>query len=187
MRLKRKYLVFFTALFFQLEIFSHEVYATNNTDVYVVYTGKSKRDKNKLKNVIPEKFTVRAYNADLLSLTDYSGKHKVISKISRAKMIVILHDAAMDIMKGTNFNTDLLIVNSVKSSVNSSKLRLFVVAKGTNISNLGDNVKMLEAANVNDLAKMENIKSSEVILVGGGSLDTWKAVSLIVDKIMENS
>ncbi len=153
-------------------------------DLYVVYTGKQKKEKDQLLNAFPKDLSVKTYNVDLLVLADYSGKQKAVARLEKARMILILQDSPMEGLKGIQVRRALLVVKSVKKTVKSGEWMLHVVAKGTDLADLGDKVKILEATVEGDLEDAKTIRSSEVVLVNEKSLDLFKAVSLIVDKVL---
>ena len=155
-----------------------------SVDVYVAYSGKNKADKNALKKAFRNDISVKFYNVDLLAVADYSGKQKAIGKFERAKIIVILKDSPMELLQGAKLNTDLIIVQSVKNSVQSEKLNLYLVSKGTDLTALGGRAKTHNASNEGDLSDAGVLRSLDVVLVDETSLDINKAVDLIVNKLL---
>ncbi len=167
-------------LFLLWGLFSPTAWA-QDLDVYIVYSGKNKKDQKQLKGVLPQNLTVKSYNVDLLVLADYSGKQKVIAKLGRARVIVILHDRPMEILEGSKVKTNLLVVKSAKGTVNSEGWTLHVVSKGTALTG-----KALEAAKEGDLGDTNAIRAAKVVFVDEGALDIFKAVSLIVEKVLSS-
>lgn len=153
-------------------------------DLYVVYTGKYKKEKDRLLSVLPKDLTVKAYNTDFLVLADYSGKQKAITRFEKARMIVVIHEAPMRPLKGARVKTALLIINSLKNTVTSQTWTLHVVAKGKDLADLDKGVKILKAETEADLADGEVIRSSKVVLVNEESLELFKAVSLIATNFL---
>jgi hypothetical protein len=74
------------------------------TDIYLVYSGANKETKEEIQEALPETIEVKSYNAYLLAIADYSGKQKVIAKLSQAKMIVMLDEEAKEAFEDTEFD-----------------------------------------------------------------------------------
>ncbi len=153
-------------------------------DVYVVYAGKHKGVKTQLLKVFPKDLSVKTYNVDLLAVSDYSGKQKVLAKFGTARVVVILLDASMQVLRGSTVKADLMIVESVETTVKSDLWTLYVVSKGTDLSKLGKAVKLLNATKPADLADAEVIRSSKVVIVDEKTLSVFGAVSLIAERVL---
>lgn len=152
-------------------------------DVYVVYAGRNKKDKKQIIKALSQNgIDAKGYNVDLLAIADYSGKQKALSKISKAHIVVIIKDAPIEALAGTRFDHYVMVVDSVKTDIKSRRGKLYVLPKGTGLSNLGSNVRKLEVSNTGDLTNSEKIKSLDVVLV---DLDMSKAVSSIAKTILE--
>jgi hypothetical protein len=135
-------------------------------DACVVYAGKNKKDKKQIMRALSKSgLTAKAYNSDLLTIADYSGKQKAITKISQSNIVVIIKDSSMEALSGTRFSHYVMVVNSVKTNIKSSEGKLYVLNKGTGISGLGNNVKKIEITSAGDLPNSEKIKSLDVVLV----------------------
>ena len=155
-----------------------------NVDVFVVYSGKDRKEKSALKKALLGNLVVKFYNADLLEVADYSGKQKAIAKLEKAKVIVVLKDRPMELFEGTTFARNVLIVNSAKNSVKSENWTLYVVGKGTDLSALGGNLRPHNAASVEDLNDLEALRGADVVLVDEAALDIHNAVGMIVSKVL---
>ena len=153
-------------------------------DVYMVYSGKNRTEKNLIQDALPKALSIKTYNVDLLVLADYSGKQKVVARLEKARMILILQDSPMDVLKGSRVKKTLLVVKSLKKTVKSEKWMLHVMATGTDLGKLKSKVKILKAIKKEDLEDAEAIRSSEVVLVDEKSLEFSNAVSLIVEQIL---
>ena len=153
-------------------------------DLYVVYSGKDKKEKDQLVELLPKDLSIKTFNVGLLVLADYSGKQKAVAKLGRARMVVFLQGAPTEFPKGTQVKADLLIVESVEKTVTSEKWTLHVVSKGTALTDLGDRVRVLEANKAENLEDATRIRSSEVVVVDGKTLELFKAVSTIVEKVL---
>ena len=152
-------------------------------DAYVLYDGKSKKEKKTFLASLPKAISVKSYNVDLLAVADYSGKQKAISKFQRASVIVILLDGPMKILKGATVKKDLIVVNSKMTTVKSGSWRLHVLAKGTDISKLGKRLKTLEASKADALQKFEDLEPVDVVFVDGG-LDLLQAGAIVTETIL---
>lgn len=152
-------------------------------DAYVLYDGKSKKEKKTFLAALPKALSVKSYNVDLLAVADYSGKQKAISKFQKASVVVILLDGPMKVLKGSTVKKDLIIVNSKMATVKSDSWRLHVLAKGTDISKIGKRLKTLEASKTDALQKFENLEPVDVVLVDG-DLDLLQAGAIVTETIL---
>ena len=73
------------------------------TDAYVVFSSDSRELKSTISALLKKSLKVKTYNVDMLALSDYSGKQKVLAKFSRATVVVILGDKPLDELKGAKF------------------------------------------------------------------------------------
>lgn len=152
-------------------------------DAYVLYDGKSKSEKTKFLENLPKAIAVKSYNVDLLAVADYSGKQKALAKFQKASVVVILFDGPMKVLKGSTVKKDLVIVNSVMATVKSSTWRVYVVAKGADISKIGKRLKTLEASNPEALQKIEDLEPVDAVLVDEG-LDLLQAGAVVTGTIL---
>ena len=152
-------------------------------DVYVVYSGKNKQDKSELKKAFANDISVKFYNVDLLAVADYSGKQKAIAKLEKAQIVVIIKDSPMELLHGATFKANLLIVQSVKNTVQSENWTLYVVGKGMNLAGLGK-LKTHNASKKADLVDSEKLRASDAVLVDETGLGINKAVSVIVEQTL---
>ena len=150
-------------------------------DIYIVYSGKSKGTMKTLKQAFQSGLMVKSYNVDLLVLADYSGKQKVVAKLERANLIVIISDAAMESLSGTSLNTDLMVLQSLKETVTSSKVNLRIVKKGTNLDH---QLKTHGVSSENDLNDISLLRSFDVLVVDEKSIDIHKVVALVAAKLL---
>lgn len=153
-------------------------------DAYVIYGGKNKAEKKMFLTKLPKEISVKSYNIDLLAVADYSGKQKALAKIQKASVIVLLLDQPMKILKGSTLKPDLIIVQSAMRTVESEALTLYVLRKGTDFSLEGKGVKILEAKQPEDLRKVEDLKSVDVIFVNGQASDVLYAASLATETLL---
>lgn len=153
--------------------------AGQDIDVYVAYSGKDKKDKRALKKVFPANLSVKFYNVDLLALADYSGKQKAIAKLEKAKLIVFVKDAPHELLEGSTFKKDIVIFNSAKHGVQSESKTLYIVGKGTTLS---DGLKT-RTVNEADLSNSGTLQSVDAVLVNG-SIDIHNAVALVVTTLL---
>ena len=154
--------------------------AWSGTDVYVIYSGKNKKEKKQLIKTFPKNLSVKSYNADLLAVADYSGIQKAVSKFERAAIIIILKDRPVGLLKGATVKKDLVILQSVKTGVSSSQWQLYVLSQGADISTLGDRIKKRVISKEADLEDIEAIRASNLLLIDEGGIKMSQAVSLLV-------
>lgn len=148
-------------------------------DVYLIYSGKNKADKKLFKKAFPKGIKVKAYNADLLAVADYSGKQKAAAKFDRARVIVILRDRPMEMLKGVALNKDLIIIESVLSSVSSSRKTHYILRTGTDVSALESDFKKKTVTTLDDLSE------GTLFLVDERVLKIQEVLPKLVEKIMQ--
>ncbi len=149
-------------------------------DVYLIYSGKNKADKNLFKKAFPKDLKVKAYNADLLAVADYSGIQKAVSKFDKASVIVILNDRPMEMLKDAKLKKTLIIVHSVKEGFTSESLRLYVLKEGTDFSTLGESIRKKNVASMDDLADEKEIRAADVLLIDEKTLEIQQVVSQLI-------
>jgi len=149
-------------------------------DVYLIYSGKNKADKNLFKKAFPKDLKVKAYNADLLAVADYSGIQKAVAKFDRASVIVVLNDRPMEMLKDARLKKTLIIVHSVKKGFTSESLRLYVLKEGTDLSALGEGIHKKVVATMDDLADKKAIRDVDVLLVDEKTLEIQQIVSQLL-------
>ncbi len=124
-------------------------------DVYLVYAGKNRKLKTEVFEELSGTFSVKTYNVGLLGLADYSGVQKVVSKISKAKIVMMLHDAASEAFKGSTIKTDLILFNSVNTTLKSQKKIFYIIDTKTDISKIGKELKTSVISSVADLTNTD--------------------------------
>lgn len=93
-------------------------------DVYLVYVGEDKAAQKELKAGLAEKgLDIKSYNADLLVLADYSGKQKVSTKLSSAKVVVFVGDKAKDVLGDKKFHSVISVEDASEIDKVLSKLQ----------------------------------------------------------------
>ena len=73
------------------------------TDIYLVYGGSDKASMKEIKKALPGDLKVKSYNVDMLAMADYSGKQKAVSKLSRAKVVVLINGKAQEALGEEGF------------------------------------------------------------------------------------
>ncbi len=73
-------------------------------DIYLVYAGSDKPIQKELKAALSSNFQVKSYNVDMLAMADYSGKQKAISKIAKAKLVVLVNNKPEEALEGAEFS-----------------------------------------------------------------------------------
>ena len=133
-------------------------------DVYVVYSGKGKAFKTEVVRTLKaQKLDVKEYNADLLALADYSGKQKVVTKISRADVVIVIGDKPMKNLKGTKIKSNLIIVSSTSKDVKATEELKYVVDQKTKLTGLSG--KQLEVKAADDLKDEDGMEKADILIV----------------------
>jgi len=145
-------------------------------DVYLLYSGKSRKLKEEIVEGISGDFSVKTYNTGLLGLADYSGLQKVMSKISRARVVVMLFDTTMEAFKGNTFKTNLIVVNSVKTNVKSQNKIRYIVDKSVDVSGLGNDLKISIISSMAEL----NDNGADVLIIDESTINILKALRAVL-------
>lgn len=154
-------------------------------DAFVVYSGKNYQEKESFLATLPKEFSAKSYNADLLAVADYSGKQKALTKIQRASVIVILLDEPMLLLKGATVKSNLVIVQSVMTSMKSEVKTLYVLAQGTDFAQLGEKLKIVNVVNQENFPNKKELQDADVVLVEGKTLHVIAAASLATATILK--
>ena len=181
MKQSRNDSVIFSAVCLSLIMVLSASVVWGGTDVYLIYSGKHKAEKKRLIKAFPKEVSVKAYNADLLAVADYSGIQKAVAKFERAKVIVILRDRPVVLLAGATVKKDLFIVQSVKNGVSSSRWQLYLLSKGEDFSTLGEKIKKRIVSTAADLKDIEAVRASDLLLVDEKGIKMAQAVSLLVE------
>ncbi len=150
-------------------------------DVYIVYSGKNKQAKKALVNALGPGVSVKAYNADLLALADYSGMQKAVAKIEQAKMVVILSDRPMELLKGSTLKQNLIIVGSMLGTVVSSKRCVRVLPLDLKPAAAEAGMKVLAQSRGELLA---GEIGDGVVVAGADGFDVYAATSAVVGRLL---
>ena len=153
----------------------HTVLAAD-LDVYIVYAGKEKKLKKSLVETLPEHLQVKSYNTDLLGLGDYSAVQKVASRLSRAKVVVIVGDGAMAALSNASIRTSLVVVNLANNVVRSSDEVLYIMASGVDSSGLSPKLRTTLVSTEDDIISAE----TDVVVLREGGLALEKAVAVLL-------
>lgn len=83
-----------------------------DVNVYLVYVGTDKKMAKNIRSSLPKNLTVRKYNASMLLMADYSGKQKVIAKLSKAKLVVYIGDSPKKLLGQHKFAKQVTIAGA---------------------------------------------------------------------------
>ena len=141
-------------------------------DAYVVYSGKDYQDKEIFMATLSKDFSLKSYNIDLLTVGDYSQKQKALAKFKKASAIVFLFDEPMKVLSGSTLSPDLIIVQSIMTSVKSKTRTLYVLSQDMDSAQLEQQLKVLR-------------RTAEIVRVKEKTLDVIAAASLLTAKILK--
>lgn len=181
----RKFLTMLAA-FVVLSGFTPPALTARQVDVYIVYASSDRAAKNELTEALSEGLSVKSYNSNLLALADYSGKQKAMAKLDRARVVVILNDAPLDHLTGRLADANLLLVNTVKTTLTSDRRTIHVLDSGTDVAALGGNVTAINVSGETDLADRARFAAAKVIFTDAATLTRSRGVSLIIHKLLGN-
>ena len=145
-------------------------------DVYLVYSVKSRKLKEEIVEGISGDFSVKTYNTGLLGLADYSGLQKVVSKISRARVVVMLHDTTMEAFNGNTIRTNLIVINSVKTNVMSQNKIRYILDKSIDVSELGND---LNTSIISTIAEL-NDNGADVLIIDESTINILKVLRAVL-------
>ena len=154
----------------------HHTVLAADIDVYIVYSGKEKKLKNSLVETLPAHLEVKSYNTDLLGLGDYSAVQKVASRLSGAKVVVIVGDGAMTALSNASIRTSLIVVNLANNVIRSTDEVLYVLASGVDSSGLSPDLGTTLVSTEDDIISAE----TDVVVLREGSLALEKAVVVLL-------
>lgn len=78
-------------------------------DIYIVYVNSEKVLKNSLKIKLSKRHGLKIFNASSLAMADYSGTQKAISKLSTAKLVLMLTDSPLALFNNHQFENTLVV------------------------------------------------------------------------------
>ena len=154
-------------------------------DVYILYSGKQKAERDALVKSLDEDLNVRTYNVDLLKLADYSGKQKAVAKIDKASIVISLGDEPAKILKGTKIASDLIIVANATRKFYSKEWNLNVVGKDADVSKLPSKKKHITVTSVEDLGTRENPLKASAIVVEDSAKHLYSVVAYLVTEKLD--
>jgi len=88
-------------------------------DIYIVYAGTDKNIQKELKSVLSENFKVKSFNVGLLAMADYTGKQKAITKISKAKVVVLINEKPAELLGDAEFASVVTVSSSSRSAIDA--------------------------------------------------------------------
>jgi hypothetical protein len=156
-------------------------------DIYVAYAGKDKKVKNALTDILSKDLQIKTYNVDLLGIADYSGVQKAAAKLSRAKVVVLLHDGPSDMLKGSTIDAEVVIVNSLKRSVKSRAGALYVLGKTSDTSRISSDMNRVDISSKKDLIDRSEMKPGDVFVVDETSISMNEVAAIIATSLSEAS
>ena len=174
--LRHKALIFTLGLTLCLNAMAPRICAA--LDAYVLYSGKNSQEKLSFLATLPKEVSVKSYNVDRLSVGDYSERQKALSKFKKASAVVLLLDEPMKVLGDTTLSRDLIIVQSLMTSVKSDGRTLYVLSQDMDFAQLGKHLKILNMENQENLQKKE-LQAVDIVLVNEKTLHVIAAASLV--------
>jgi hypothetical protein len=150
-----------------------------DVDVYLVYSGRARAEKNAIAEALASHLNVTEYNADLLALADYSGKQRVIARMGRARVVVVVSDRAMELVGGGETAAVLVVVGSGSDTFASTSGTSYVVRSETSVSARGT-VRSINA--LSDI--MASDAASGGVFTVDSSVGLGEAAAAVVDRIL---
>ncbi len=151
------------------------------TDIFVVYTGRNTAEKDQLMNALPKNISTRAYNVDYLAFSDYTGLNKAVARMNQSKMIIIIQDTPMLILKGARLRTNLLVAQSAKQTVRSSEWTLHVVGENVNLGDFKTSARR-KISSVNDLGTEQDLRALNLLVVNEQTVSIQDVISRVAGK-----
>ncbi len=153
------------------------------TDVYVVYTMKNKQVKKILKGLMPGSIKTKFYNADLLTVADYSGKQKAVSKFERSRLVVFVGDAPIKLLEGSELKVPVLIINSALQGVSSSRVVTYLM-DGKHASSAPSGLKKFTLASAAEFKATETGGKNTVLIIDKSETEFWQEVPTILQQLL---
>ena len=141
-------------------------------DAYVVYSGKNHQEKERFLAALPKELSRKSYNIARLNGGDYSEKQKTLAKFKNASVVVFLLDEPMMALRGSTLSSDLIIVQSLMTSVKSEARTLYVLSQDMDSAQLEEQLKILH-------------RTADVVRVKEKTLPVIAAASLVTAKILK--
>ncbi len=182
---KQSPLAWFCAVLFAMSVFSPQAQALprGGAYVYIVYTMKNKKVKKTLKSAIPSSIKAKFYNADLLTVADYSGKQKAVSKFERAQLVVFIGDETIKLLEGSELKIPVLIVNSGLQDVTSRKVVTYLFDTA-HASAAPSGLPKTSLASAAELKPGTVGEKDAVVIIGQKDDAFWKEVAAVVEKLL---
>lgn len=172
----------FCGIFILLGLMNAKAQADN--DISIVYTRKTASQKNKLMEALPKRISAKAYNIGSLSIMDFSGKNKALLRMNASKMVIMLGDAPMKILKDAKINTDLLVIQSIRQTLHSSRWTLYILGQETALKTFDSSLKKKKVSKPEDLGSEQDLRSLTLLIVDTQTISLQKVISEVVEKTL---
>lgn len=159
-----------------------DVKAQASANIFIAYTGTTADLKDKLIKTLPKQIPVKAYNVNLLAIMDFSGRNKALLRMNASRLIIILGDATMKILKNARINTDLLIVQSRQETLRSSRWTLYILGQETSLKDFKPSVKRKKVSKIEDLGSEQDLRALTVLIVDKQSIPLQDVIAEVVEK-----
>ncbi|PCJ99337.1 MAG: hypothetical protein COA45_04665 [Zetaproteobacteria bacterium] len=100
-----------------LAVFTTNPCVASATDIYLVYSGANRDIKNQIQDALSSELDIKSYNTSLLVIADYSGKQKVIAKLSQAGLVVMLDENSIQDLDNSAFEN---VVHAIDDDIMSN-------------------------------------------------------------------
>ncbi len=186
MAFKRKTIKWMSPLFLGIFILLGlmDARAQADNDISIVYTRKTTDQKNKLMEALPKRISKKAYNLGSLSIMDFSEKNKALLRMNASKMVIMLGDAPMKILKGAKINTDLLVIQSVRQTLHSSRWTLYILGQETALKTFDPALKKQKVSKTEDLGSEQDLRALTLLIVDTQNIPLQEVISQVVEKTL---
>ena len=107
---------------------------------------------------------------------------KLVARFSRAKVVVILGDRPLEVLRGATFRSHLIIVSGASNNLSSDKIKVYAVPKGTDTLRIGASDRVAQVSMASALTS--NLESGQIYVIDS-PLSMDHAIASLVTALLE--
>lgn len=152
------------------------------TDLFVVYTSKSRDDRDRLVTALPDGLQVQTYNSDILAIADYSGKQKALARLDRARIIVVLGDRAAERLGTGDVQSGILLVESEHRGLNTTAWTVRIVPRDRAARGAGASV--VDISDPNQIPDAGVLRAADVVTFDATRGNRYEILARVVGALL---
>lgn len=102
--------------------------------------------------------------------------------MNASRMVIILGDGPMKILKDARINTDLLIIQSVQRTLHSSKWTLYILGQGASLKTFDPSAKQQKVSKAEDLGSEQDLRALTVLIVDEQSIPLQEVILRVAER-----